>query len=291
MTARSAAARRAWTLLEPLHAVTYFSPEPLEALRSAGYRGFWTGYFAGRAAPLGPVGAEVVRALFYNFSADRVERALPSAWELAPPSAALVARETGSVAALRRQLGPVADSQDVRRAAELAVRAAAAAPVEGRAVFAANRALAVPEDPLARLWHAATLLREHRGDGHVATLMAAGIEGRDSHVFHALAHGSPREVYTLARDFDDDEWARRVESLRGRGLVESDGLTADGQRLKDDIEARTDTLAATAYAALDDGELEELLGLLRPLAAAVVASGDLPLDSPMGLDLRTLLPG
>ncbi len=289
MTDRREAVRRAWTLLEPVHAVTYFSAEPLAELRAAGYRGFWMGYFAGRAAPLGPVGPDVVRALFYNFSPERVERALPSAWELAEPGAALAARLTGSVAALRRQLGPLADAEDLLRASALVWRAAASAPVEGRALFAANRALDPPEEPLALLWHAATLLREHRGDGHVATLMALGIGGRDSHVFHALANGTPRQVYELARDFDDEEWSRRVGHLQRRGLCTPTGLTDEGRRLRSEIEARTDALAATAYEELDDAELTELLELLRPLAAAVVAGGDLPLDSPMGLDLRDLL--
>ena len=69
--------REAWRLLEPIHAVVYFSPEPLGALRAAGYRGYWMGYFAGRAAPLGAVGPDVVHALFYNFSRERVAKALP----------------------------------------------------------------------------------------------------------------------------------------------------------------------------------------------------------------------
>jgi hypothetical protein len=290
MTERSAGARELWALLEPLHAVVYFSPEPLEALRSAGYRGFWMGYFANRAAPLGAAGAGLVHAVFYNFSRDRVARALPSAWEFAPPAVALEVREKGSAAALRRHLGKSADGPDVARAAELASRAASAAPEEGRVLFAANRALPEPEDPLSRLWHAATLLREHRGDGHVATLVSAGIGGRESHVFHALAHGTPREVYTVARDFDDEEWSQHVESLRRRDLATDSALSPAGAALKAEIERRTDELAAPAYDVLTEVERDELASLLRPMARAVVRSGDLPLDSPMGLDLRTLLP-
>jgi hypothetical protein len=290
MTDRPARARRLWTLLEPVHAVVYFSPEPLEAFRDAGYRGFWMGYFAGRAAPLGPVGPELVHALFYNFSHARVARALPSAWEHASVSAALEARESGSVAALRRHLGATADGPEVARAAELASTAASSALAEGRALFAANQVLSEPSDPLARLWHAATLLREHRGDGHNATLLAAGIGGRESHVFHALANGTPQEVYTVARDFDTDEWNRHVGALSQRGLVAGDRLTETGTELEREIERRTDILAAPAYDVLTDAELDELADLLHPIARAVVSSGDLPLDSPMGLDLRTLLP-
>ncbi|MGB3474070.1 MAG: hypothetical protein WBA69_04730 [Mycobacterium sp.] len=282
-------ARDAWRLLEPLHAVVYFAPEPLAALDAAGYRGFWMGYFAGRAAPLGAVGAEVVHAAFYNFSFERVAKALPAAWSFAPPEAALQARQVGAVAALRRQLADLAEGPEVARAAELASRAAAAVPLAGRVLGAANHALPLPEQSLARLWHAATVLREHRGDGHVAVLLAAGVEGRESHVFHALASGTPRHTYTVARDFTDDEWDRLANALRDKGLAGTDGLTAEGVRLKAQIEDQTDRLAAAGYSALTDTERHDLIRALRPLTRAVVAAGEIPLDSPMGLDLRPLL--
>ncbi|WP_328395039.1 SCO6745 family protein [Nocardia sp. NBC_00416] len=278
--------RQAWRLLEPLHAVTYFSPEPLQALKSAGYRGFWMGYFAGRAAPLGAVQPEVVHALFYNFTVERVRRALPSAWEFAPPEAALTAREKGSSAALRRQFGELADNPDVATAAELASRAAAAAPTEGRALFAANRALPEPDEPVARLWHAASLLREHRGDGHVAALLATGIKGRESHVLQAMSHGTPRHIYTVSRDFDDEEWHTCLDSLRARGLIGDDGPTHAGAAVKAEIEARTDALAAPAYEVLTPGERDELVRLLRPLTHAVLAAGEIPDITPIGSDLR-----
>jgi hypothetical protein len=289
MDDRAGAARELWMLLEPVHAVVYFSAEPLEALRAAGCRGFWMGYFANRAAPLGAVGPDVVHALFYNFSRERVARALPAAWDLTTPAAALEARERGSVAALRRHLGDAADGPEVERAGVLAARAAAAAPPEGRVLYAANSALPPPDELVARLWHAATLLREHRGDGHVAALMAAGIGGRESHVFHALATGAPRDVYRLARDLGDEEWGQHVDALRGRGLATADGLTDDGRVLEAQVEQHTDELAAPAYDALSDAEVDELATLLRPIARGVVRAGDLPLDSPMGLDLRTLV--
>jgi hypothetical protein len=174
----------------------------------------------------------------------------------------------------------------VERAAEVAMRAAAAAPLEGRPLFAANRALPVPAEPLARLWHAATLLREHRGDGHVAALVAAGIGGRESHVLHALATGTPADVYALARKMTAAEWEAIRVGLEERGLVDRDGtLTAAGRELKETVEAQTDRAAATAYVGLDEAEVEQLAGDLRPIAAAVVAAGEIPTRSPMGLDL------
>lgn len=277
-------ARDLWRLLEPIHAVTYFSPEPLGALEEAGYRGFWMGYFAGRAAPLGPASAELVQALFYNFAPQHVRRALPDAWTFAPPQAALDARLRGSVATLRR----VVDGTDTTVAASLAARAALAAPLPGRPLYAANRALPVPsaDEPLALLWHAATLLREHRGDGHVATLLAHGIGGRTAHVFRSLASGTPHAVYRVARRLDDEEWAAELAVLGGRGLATADGrLTDAGRALDRAVEVTTDELAEEAYAVLDDAEVARLVAALRPIAAAVVATGEIPVRTPMGLDL------
>ncbi|HWJ11747.1 MAG TPA: hypothetical protein VNS46_20370 [Nocardioides sp.] len=283
---RARPARELWRLVEPVHAVTYFSPEPLAALKAAGYRGFWMGYFAGRAAPLGAASAELVHALFHNFSFALVARALPDAWSFAPPSAALDARRDGCVATLTRHLGAEAAS-GVGPVADLALRAATSAPMEGRALYAANRALPVPEEPVARLWHAATLLREHRGDGHVAALTAAGVGGRESHVLHALATGVPTAVYETARGFDDVEWTAVLDGLRERGLVDgAGGLTDEGRAVKVRVEQQTDDLAATALDPLSDDEVDELLRLLRPIAAAVVATGEIPAKSPMGLDLQ-----
>jgi hypothetical protein len=268
-----------WQRVELIHAVTYFSPEPLNGLRDAGYKGFWMGYFAGRAAPLGPVGPDVVTALFYNFSPSRVARAIPDAWDFAPPEEALGARLHGSVAALQRALGDA----DITEAAELARRAAESAPPEGRALFAANAALPWPDDSFGVLWHAATLLREHRGDGHVAVLTAAGVAGREANVLHSAAGGAPPEFMSYGRDYDDAEWAANVASLAARGLMTSDGaLTAEGSAFKAEVEERTDRIALTAYETLDDEEIERFVELLTPLARAVIATGDVPPVTPIG---------
>ena len=207
-------ARQLWRRIEVIHAVTYFSPEPLNALRDAGYKGFWMGYFAGRAAPFGEASADIVMATFYNFAESRVRKAVPDAWSFAPPSAALDARLVGSVAAIRRAIGDA----DVADVAALARRAAESAPVDGRALFAANAGLVWPDEPLAVLWHAVTLLREHRGDGHVAALVAAGIAGREAHVLHHPAPvGPPPAIMVVGRDFDDAEWTATVALRCGAG--------------------------------------------------------------------------
>ena len=259
--------RALWRRLEAIHAVTYFSPEPVSALAAAGYRGYWMGYFAQRAAPLGAVGPELVSAIFYNFSPWRVAKAVPDAWSFAPPDVALEARAAGSTAALRRAFDGADIDSELATAVELAGRAARSAPLDGRPLFAANAALPWPEDPVGALWHAATLLREHRGDGHVAALIAAGVAGREAHVLQVASGATTRDVMTVARDYDDVEWQQVIDGLAERGLLTADGeLTAEGRALKDDVEERTDRIALAAFATLDDDELEQLLAALTPLA-------------------------
>ena len=276
-------ARRLWSRVEPIHDVTYFSPEARAALSGAGYKGFWMGYFAGRAAPMGPVGPEVVFAAFYNFSISHVRRALPDAWTFAPPTAALQAREHGAVAALRRAFAGDDLAEAVQTAAVLGRAAAESAPMEGRALFAANRALAWPEEPTAALWHACTLLREHRGDGHVAALVAAGIGGREANVLQTAAGNVPRDMFRAARHYDDAEWDSVSARLTDRGLVGPDAeLTALGKEVRDDVEDRTDRMALRAYDTLDDEQLTQLLDALAPLARAVIATGDVPEVTPIG---------
>lgn len=258
-------------------------PRPAQALDELGYRGFWMGYFAARSAPLGVVPAQVVAAIFYNFAPERVSRALPAAWQIAGPADALRARERSAVAALRR-CGVTDDDENVRVAARLAAKAAGRAAVDGRPLFAANAALPWPDDPVALLWHGVTLLREHRGDGHVAALTVNGISGRESNVLHAAAGKVDPDYIARTRDYDQSSWNTHRQRLADRGLLTADGaLTTAGLRLKDHIENTTDKLACRALDALDDDEVEALFRALTPLTRLVVAAGDVPADTPMGL--------
>jgi helix-turn-helix protein len=283
MTRDAQSARRLWSRLEPIHAVTYFSPEALAALAKAGYKGFWMGYFAGRAAPMGRVGPEIVFATFYNFSMAHVRRAIPDAWTFAPPSAALEARQAGSVAALKRAFADREHAEAVETAAMLARAAAESAPMEGCTLFAANRSSPWPDEPTAALWHAATLLREHRGDGHVAALTAAGIHGREANILQSAAGVVPRDVFGVARHYDDAEWESISAQLISRGLLDHDGtLTDQGMAIRADVEDRTDAHALSAYDTLDDEQLQQLIEALVPLTRAVIATGDIPEVTPIG---------
>ncbi|HEY1839998.1 MAG TPA: hypothetical protein VGG53_07175 [Mycobacterium sp.] len=275
-------ARRFFDRFEPVHGVTYFAPEARAAFDGLGYRGYWMGYFAGRSAPLGTVAPEVVTAIFYNFAPERVAKALPVAWQIAGPEDALRVRLETAVAALRRY--GLRAGENVSTAAELAGKAARSAPLDGRPLFAANRALPWPDDPLAALWQATTLLREHRGDTHTAVLSAAGVTGRESNVLHAAAGAIPREYLARTRDYDDEEWHEHEQRLAARGLLNEDGsLTSAGRELKDHVESSTDALSLSALDALSDDEVETLFQALTPITRAVVAGGDTPAKTPMAL--------
>lgn len=277
-------ARAMWQRYETLHAVVYFAPEVAEAVVRVGLKGFWMGYFGGRAAPMGPVGPELVTATFYNFHPSMPARAIPDAWSFATPAAVLEARTAAVGAALRRLLGDEVDGPAVAEAAELAARAAGACSPQGRPLFAAHLGLPWPEEPHLRLWHAATLLREHRGDGHVAALLTAGLGGLEAHVVLVAAGVVDAEQMRRARGWSEDDWASAERGLVDRGLLEpSGGLTEEGARLRREVEAVTDRLAMEPWDHLGDEATGRLHELLDPLARRIVASGELPYPNPMGL--------
>ena len=275
-------ARAMWTLFEPIHAVTYFAPEARRAFEEAGLRGFWRGYFAGRAAPLGSAGAAVVTASFFNFAPAFVARAIPGVWELITPEDALRTRLAGVDAALRGLLA--GREAEVTVAADLLWRAAGGLDFSGRVLAAANAALPVPDGEasgLARLWQAATLLREHRGDGHFAALTAADIDGCEA---VALRCGLDlrREVMQPVRGWSDEEWDKALARLADRGWDGPDGqLTTTGQAAHDAVEQATDEAAARPWARFGADATAELAGVLTPLAKACATA--LPYPNPIGV--------
>ena len=272
-------ARHLWQLFEPLHAVTYFAPEARAAYESAGLRGYWRGYFAGRAAPLGNVPAAPVTALFFSFAPTMVARALPDVWQRASPEQTLTARLDGAVAALRALL-----PQEPARwaeAAELLRVAAQAAVTDGRALAAANAALSPPADALAQLWHAATVLREHRGDGHIAALVAVEVTGCQALVLRDALYGG-RDQLQPYRGWTDDEWGAAARVLAERGWLDAEFRpTAVGQAAHRAVEEHTDRLAAQPWSTLSAADRARLAELLAPLAGA--AGAVVPYPNPMGL--------
>jgi Helix-turn-helix family len=268
-------ARRMFELVEPIGVLPYSADEPTEAMFALGFTNYWDTYFAGRAAPLGLTTAEVVDALFYNFAPGEVARHIPKVWRTTTPESAITARTTGCVKALRRILGDRVDTPDFARAAALLTKAATSAPFEGRPMYAALRALPIPDDVVARFFHAASLLREHRGDGHIAALMVEGVGGLEAHVLLALDMDMPAEKFGRIHHLPAPQLGVVIDGMRERDLIGIDGwLNEQGRAVKQRVEAVTDDLAAKPYENLEPGELDELIAALEPLAAALLAAQD-----------------
>jgi hypothetical protein len=271
--------------MEPYHAVVYFAPDVKSAFEELGLPGFWRGYFASRAAPMGSVPAEVVIATFYNFHPDMVRWAMSETWSRAAPAAVTAARVRLADRTLRAWLGGEAiASPDLAEAAGLARRAAADASALGRPLFAGYTALEWPAEPHLVLWHAATLLREHRGDGHVSTLVGEQVDGCEANVLTAASGASTSELQRASRQWPDNEWDAGLDRLRGRGWVDDDtSLTPAGVAAKRRIEDRTDELATQPLAALDQSEQERLVALFDQVSRAIVDAGGVTFPNPIGL--------
>jgi hypothetical protein len=275
----AAVARSMWTLFEPVHSVTYFAPEARAATEDAGLRGFWRGYFAGRSAPLGPAAAAVVGASFFTFSPAMVARAVPGIWELISPADALRARLAGAVSALRPLLTGL--DCEVNAAADLLSRAAGELDCAGRVLAAANAALPLPEDPAGRLWQAATVLREHRGDGHFAAVATADIDGCEVLVLRCGLDMRREDVQPI-RGWSDEQWDAARARLAGRGWTSPDGaLTPAGRAAHAAVEKVTDQAAARPWARLGPAAVTDLAEVLTPIAQACARV--VPYPSPIGV--------
>ena len=266
-------ARKMWRTLEPYHGLIYFAPEATAAYEALGVMGS-DGYFASRAAAMGAVPAEVVVATFFNFNPEVVRSAIPKAWSAASPEQLVMARRSAADAALRRAVGGDLDTPDVARAAELARAAADVCTAPGRPLYAAHASLPWPTEPHLALWHAITLLREFRGDGHLAALVDAELEGIDALVLHAASGEVPRAALQTTRGWTDEAWHASVARLAERGLVDGDGtFTPEGLALRQHVEARTDALALAPWKAVRADGCGELRALVRPLSRAIVDGG------------------
>ncbi len=276
-------ARKTWRTMEPIHGLIYFAPEAGEAYETLGLPGGQGGYFASRAAAMGPVPAEVVVSTFFNFYPPFVRQTIPAAWSIASAEQIQTARMAAAGKALRKVLGAAAESPEVEEAAALARTAAESSTQwpEGRPLFAANAALDWPDDPLLVLFHAQTLLREFRGDGHIAAMTVEGVGGLDALLIHGATGEVPASVLQMSRQWPDDEWAAGEERLRSRGWLADDGsLTEAGRTHRQWVEDRTDALAAPAYDAIGEEGCERLRTLCRPLSKAVVEGGSFGFRDP-----------
>ncbi len=275
------AGRRCHNALNSLHATHYFSPDLGRELGVLGVTHPRAVNFAVRAAALGPVGAGAVTAAFYNYKHELVAAHVPAVWETAPPERVLAARARGVDATLRRLLGEEAvSSPQMAEAAGLALRAAEACSRSARPLYSAHADLPVPEEPHLAYWHAATLLREHRGDGHLAVLMSAGLDGLEALVTHtATGRGMTPKWVFATRGWSQEDWDAAVGRLRERGLLEEDGeLTERGAALREEIEQETDRLDRAPYDHLGPDSVARLTELGTAFARAALTAGAFPAD-------------
>ncbi|WP_206797251.1 hypothetical protein [Amycolatopsis sp. MtRt-6] len=263
---------------DSLHAFVYFVPEVDAALTGLGLRPGRMPYFAGRSAAMGAVGAEVVAATFYNFNPEVVARVIPRAWTLATPEQVLAARLDGTDRALTRLLGDHVKSDEVAEAAELAREASEGCAGEGRPLYAAHAGLAWPAEPHLVLWHAVTLLREHRGDGHIAALVLEGLGGLEALVTHgATGRGFVTAAAKLTRGWSDEQWAAAESRLKDRGILDAEGgLTEAGTALRDRLEAATEAAARGPWDHLGAEKAARLEELCRGLSRRLVEAGAFP---------------
>ncbi|WP_333770740.1 SCO6745 family protein [Streptomyces sp. IBSBF 2435] len=279
------AGRRCHNPLNALHSALYFSPEfnaETEALGLASGPGTYfsaAGYFAARSAAMGAVGPGTVTATFFNFSHALITQHIPAAWAVAAPAQLLAARLRAVDKLLRRLLGEEAlASREMAEAAELALRATDGCHRAGRPLCAAEADQPAAQEPHVVLWQAATVLREHRGDGHIALLTHAGLDGLEALVSHTSSgRGFTPSFARTTRGWSEEEWSAARKRLQDRGLLNPDGeLTEAGTALRAGLERETDHLASAPYDHLGAAGVERLTELAGGFAAIALANGAYP---------------
>jgi hypothetical protein len=270
-------ARKCHRTLEAYHGFVYFAPRARDEYAALGLPSelSFMGYFASRAAAMGAVPGEVVLATFFNFHPELVLAAAPACWEVASPRAWVDARLRAVDASLQEVLGAAIDGPEVREAVGLARAAADACDPAGRPLFAGHASLIWPDQPHVALWHAITLLREYRGDGHISILVEASIAPCEALVLHEATGQLPRGVLQSTRAWPDDEWAAARQGLEDRGWIDGDALTAEGVTARNELERRTDELAMAPWNELGHEGCQRLRELVRPMSKAIIESGAL----------------
>jgi hypothetical protein len=280
MTLPARAARHCWhTAINPLHSMVYFSPDTAKEFAAIGITDPVAVNLAARSAAMGAVGAGTVTATFYNYRHDHVARHLPAVWETATPQQVLATRLRAADATLRRLLGDeTIASPEIAEAAGLALRATEACTRHARTLYAAHADLPVPEEPHLRLWHAVTLLREHRGDGHLAALLLLGLDPVEALVSHtATGKGMSLKWLRATRGWTEADTDAAVGRLRERGVLDADGeLTEEGAALRERLETETDRLDAAPYEHLGAAGLARLAEIGGGLVQKAVAAGAFP---------------
>ncbi|MER7953181.1 hypothetical protein [Streptomyces sp. NPDC096030] len=275
------AGRRCHHMLNPMHSTVYFSPDLDTEFRALGFDDLTGMRLASRSAAMGAVGAGTVAAAFSNYNVEMLAQHLPAVWDIASPAEVVAARLRAVDATMRRLLGPDAlASAEMAEAAELALRATEACTRHARPLYSAHADLPVPEQPHLRYWHAATLLREHRGDGHLAALLSAGLDPLEAMVSHTATGTGMNPRWALgARGWRRTDWDAAAARLRERGLLDADGeLTPEGTAVRDAVEDHTDRLDSAPYEHLGAAGVERLTELGKAFRNAALLAGAFPAD-------------
>lgn len=281
MSELSAKARRLKRAVEPLAAGIYFAREAHEAYAALGFGpspGDNDGlqlpdrvaYFASRGACLGQVPGEVIAAAFGVFNPAVVVPMVDAAWKITDAPTILAAREHGARESLRRMLSPSADAPEgCARATELLRRGADAARGEGRHLHSGLRSLGFPGDPIADLWRAADLVREHRGDSHIAAWIAHGFDATEISLITEPYMGVPMRSYSRSRAWTDADFDAALERMTSRGLFKDGELTTEGRDAREAIEVSTDLQVRYVIEAIGS-DVDELCTLLEGYAAKIL---------------------
>lgn len=260
----SSIARQMWEVTERYHQLCYWAPEVREEGSRAGLKGFWMNYFATRVAPLGPVNPHVVESLFFYYAPQRIERAIPDAWNYAAPETIIEARYLGMDHALKRELGPLIESEAMLRAAELTREVVENVDGLGRTLFTGWNSLPWPDEPHLALWHGCTLLREHRSGCHLMALALVGLDGPQSVITQVAVDEAPAEWIQHEAGWSDDDVAAAKEKLRQKGwLNEQDQATDTCYQGRRQIEDLTDQLNEQHWIRLGAESCDELSSTLN----------------------------
>jgi hypothetical protein len=261
-------------IYDTIHGIVYYAPEGPELYGALGVTGR-SGYFASRGAALGAAPAPVVKAAFFGHHHAMVERIVPAIWQVVTPQQMIDARFEVADRAFHRTMPGELDTVDMREASALGRDAAGACLPEGRALCAGNLAIPFAGVPHVDLWHAMTIIREHRGDGHNAVNVAMGLDSGETLRLHAAQLGrGTSEGLKRSREWPDDEWQGAEDRLRIKGLVDDAGeITDAGHAFRARIEEMTDDVSVGPWDHIGHDAARRLRELIRPVARAIVDSG------------------
>lgn len=273
--------RKLRDVLEPIAGSVYFAPHVHEAYESLGFgpsRGVGQGamlpdrdaYYWSRGAALGDVPGETVAAAFAIFNPLEVIAGVARARQIAGRAQILAAR----LEAVRQFLVDTvtASPENIERATQILRSAAAGASMAGRPLFAGLASLGFPGDRMGDFFRAADLMRELRGDAHVAAWSVTGLSGPEMAGLNACWTGINPHKFIVGRHYPELVADRTMQHLEAGRLVSGRTLTDDGLRLRREIEASTDRAMEPVLAVVGP-DLEELIAILEPISAEVVGAG------------------